>query len=136
MIVTVNRNPLIRDGVRKLVDAHRNRQEQSTRLAIWYDTSSLTNVRLFEVIEDWPVDAEDPITEAVFGPTVGLPLPSGGALFLALTSPAGATLAVEQSVPVIQDIRDAFGDGNAEVIHEDGTQEMMELVAQLAVGRR
>ena len=117
--------PNYEKAVRDLVAQHLQLKGQHTLLAVYFAPREkpLSDVCLFEVIEDFGPDQPDPDDTDLFqfgyGSTPGLPLPEGVGLRMVLTNPHELQRAIAQEWRVVNELRAANREGKAVVLHSD-----------------
>ena len=113
------------DAIRVLVAQHLRLKGQHTLLAVHFAPRKkpLSDVCLFEVIEDFGPDQPDPDDTDLFqfgyGSTPGFPLPEGVSLRMVLTNPHELRRAIDQGWKAAVGLRAASRAGKAMVLHSD-----------------
>lgn len=114
--------PQQRELIRDLVlNDHVALEDTPLSLAIYFGSRRVPNEEcVFEVLHHFGFDEvseERTIFQVQFGRTHNFPLPEGDRLRLFLTNPTEIIYAMEHGWPEINDLRDAIGRGDFEVIY-------------------
>lgn len=110
--------PLYRQKVRELIEAHKQLEETPLLLGIWYDKDDPKDVRLLEVLANWPSgDPPGDMAAVSFNSTAEFPLVGDGVLYAVLCSADDLAAAIASSQTEIARVREAFNRGQAELIY-------------------
>jgi hypothetical protein len=90
-------------AVRRLIVAHASRTDEPLVLAVRFREGDATNIHLFEVLEGFPGDDDEPLFRTEFGPSAELVI--AGKLELVLGSAAQLRSAIDRGDPLIEELR-------------------------------
>lgn len=119
---TTERFPQYERSLRKLIDQHREIEDEPLHLAISYQPPrDPHDVFLFEVIGDSidGIRTDRDLFEVTFEPTAQLPLASGERMHLVLTNPREFRQALDENWPLANELRDAIRSHDYKVLHSD-----------------
>ena len=124
--------------VQRLIDQHRQLEQQPLLLAIYYaQDNDPHGVYLLEVISEFgynEVSDDQDMFEMEYGSTDGFPLPPGSHLHILLTNPKEFSLALRQDWRALAPLMSAIERGNYRVVHQEGG-EGSQLLAALQAER-
>ena len=119
---TTERFPQYESSLRRLIDQHREIEDEPLHLAISYQPRrDSQDLFVFEVIGG-PIDGVCPerdLFEVTFESSVGLPLHSGERMHLVLTNPREFQRALDEDWPLAKELQDAIRDRDYQVLFAD-----------------
>ena len=120
---TTQRSPRIEGQIRALIGQHREIRDEPLHLAMIYEPGrDSSDLFLFELLGNFggnEINADPRLFEVTFGPALGLELETGQSLHLVLTNPQEFRVALGQHWPAAEEIRDAVGRGDYEIVYSD-----------------
>jgi hypothetical protein len=120
---TTDRFPQFADQIHRLVEQHRELEDEPLHLAITYQPAARDqqHIYLLEVVGAFE-GSENPgrdLFEGTFGPASGFPLHPGQELHLILTNPSELETALRDGWPLAMELVEAIRAKDYAVLHED-----------------
>lgn len=113
--------PLYRPNILELIEYHRSLEDTPLKLSVWYDKDDPKDIKLLEVMANWPSQLENDLGPVEFESTADFPLVSPGKLLITFCSQEELEHALTTNDPIVAAVRESFcrqfkGESAAEVL--------------------